>query len=162
MPRIEGTERTRALIGNIVKDLHSKRPQENHVDYIISTGVLSELRTSEQGDKFRNVSIIDLGRIHAVIGNKTGNILMSKPLLMTKNGAVKRICIFLEAIQPERLDSAKITHVETDSFRGKDGPAYDRSSVSHTFQIGWEKIKRTIAACNNMWSGECCDAYKTL
>lgn len=165
MPWIEGTERTRTLITNIARDFHSKKPSTRHVDYSIKTGWNSELLTDEQGDVFRNVSIIYLPGINAAIGNKTGNMLIGKPWFMSIKKAVRKICDFLEKIQPEKLSTAKVVESES-SYTWHNpmtsGPTPDFSKFVEILDVNGTKVQRTITGNNHLWSSDCLDAYKTL
>lgn len=163
--RVAGTDTTKALITNIVKDFKSRRPLTSHVDYSIAVGKNSTLLTDENGDKFRNVSIIYLKGIQAAIGNKTGNILINrKPTFVPMLAAVQLVCDFLEKIQPKNLSKAEF--VETDSYISYASDALsiipDFSKVTDTLKLEGKTVKRNVTGSNSVSSGECFEEYKTL
>lgn len=163
--KIAGTEQTRSLITNIIGDFHSKRPLTKHVDYSITMNRNSTLLTDENGDTFRNVSIIYLKGIQAAIGNKTGNILINqKPLLVSTEEAIKRICVFLEKIQPQNLKKASIINEASDTIPEVNslGLTPDFTKVTQDLKSDGLKVRRTITGSNNTWSGERFEEYKTL
>lgn len=163
--KIAGTEQTKSLITNIVSDLHSKRPLTKHVDYSITVNKDSTLLTDENGDFFRNVSIIYLKGIQAAIGNKTGNILINqKPLLISTEEVIKKICGFLEKIQPQNLKRANVINETSDTITEANslGLTPDFSKVTQDLKSDGLKVRRTITGSNNTWSGECFEEYKTL
>ena len=163
MTRIEGTPRTRALIGAIVRDLHAKRPATSHVNYNISIPRKGELITFEEGKDFRNVSIILLGEIRAAIGNKTGNLLLEeKSRFMTEKKALRKVVDFLETINPARRSNPKLTSTQIQFDQGKLKTAHFSSMDEEQFKIGEKTMIRTITGTNNLHYTEADETYKTL
>ncbi len=104
MIKINGTTQIKTLIRNIVTDLNNVKVTNSHVDYSIALAKNNKtkcsLLTDKNGDNLRNVSILNVNRIRAAIGNNTGNILINyKPFFMSTKKAVSKICKFLELIQ---------------------------------------------------------------
>lgn len=163
--KVAGTDTTKALITNIVKDFKLRRPLTSHVDYSITVGKNSTLLTDENGNNFRNVSIIYLKGIQAAIGNKTGNILIGKkPAFMSIQAAAQKVCDFLEKIQPKNLSKAE--PIETYSHilntPGELNLTPDVSKVTETLKLKGETVKRDITGANGCYSGECFNEYKIL
>ncbi len=155
--RIVGSSSTKALINNVVGVFNSSKLAARHVDYSVSVGKNSVLFTDEDDSTFRNVSLIYLKGIQAAIGNKTGNILISKkPWLMSAKRALQKISNFLEKIQPENISKAELIKTET----SKCVPDFDK--ISQTLELNGTKIKIDITGSNTIGLGECFEPYKTL
>jgi hypothetical protein len=148
MQRIEGVEGARVLINGVVDGLYSCRLPKRHVRYEIRTNNRFKLLTDEQGDTFRNVSIIDLNqRRDVVIGNRTGNMLVPDALLPAKT--INQVLQFLEMIQPGKLAD----------LINSSKPYPNR--VVDTFRVDGEEITRTIIGSDG-YSWEIVPEYITL
>lgn len=163
--KINGTERTKKLIGNIVTDFQKRKPIQNHVDYFATLNQgneRSQLLTDENSGALRNVSILYLKvageRIQAAIGNKTGNILIEqKPPFMSLKEAKTRILSFLEKIQPEKIAKSKEIVSKTENLSDI---GFTKSTLDTT--IGDFEIHEEIRGSNSACSGESFEEYKTL
>lgn len=160
--RIEGTESTRKMIGNIVEDLQKRRPQKNHVDYFMTLRekrTRSEFLTDDNKGTLRNVSLFYLNnyRIHGAVGNKTGNILITqKPFFMSAKKAVEKIQDFLAKLQPEKRAEAKRVSAKSD----KPDFDFEESELDATFDKF--SIHQKVQGSNNCKSWEVFDEYIKL
>lgn len=100
--RVEGTDHTRKMIGNIVSDLQKRKPQKRHIDYYatLDKGFKhSALLTNENSGIVRNVSILYL--------NGTRNSLV-EPIKNKKPFNLKNFLAdaIFSYIQPWRIEAA--------------------------------------------------------
>lgn len=116
----------KTMIRKIVRNMQKDEPQTDFVDYTICLrdifGYSSSLHTeknknykSPYNKKLRNVSMLYVNYpeslqsgICAVIGNKTGNLLLEAiPTGMNENAAILKILEFLKKLQPENCAKSK-------------------------------------------------------
>lgn len=165
MKLVVGTDETKELIENIVRNFQALKPNTLHVDYSVT--VLknkASLVTEENSGIMRNVSIIKIKGLHLAIGNKSGDLIIrKKPFLMSENKVLKKVTDFLMKIQPENL--AKSKKIEKDVF--SDYSIFEEkqaefSKIKHTFYLGRERIQRVIGGSNVQGMDECVQDYKFL
>lgn len=113
--KINGTDTTRRLIGNIAKDFQDFKPSTSRTSYEIDTyrsenGIMSSLEMRKRDGEFENFSFLRGKWGIALIDNNNGDIFIGyKSLFTPAKKVVSKILAFLEIIQPENISRAKAT-----------------------------------------------------
>lgn len=163
--KIESTPTTKKMIGNIVQGLQKQKPDASYVGYSVmltKKSKFSRLLTDENNGELRNVSLLDIDltslfhTVRAVVGNKTGNILIEeKPFWMKTEKALKRVQDFLSQLQPESHPGSV-----TSKFPEEIGKS--SKLVKSTEYFEGSRIENYIHGSNDTLSFEVAEAYKTL
>lgn len=144
MPRVIAVDRSKLLVGNIVKDLRARQPLTDHAEGVIVVGKSAFLINNDSQNA--NTSRISVKGAKADINNETGEITVSeKPLFMFMSTVKANFQSFLEKIQPSRLATARVIDTEKPSRKGL-------TIVSETLELEGEKIQRIVTGYNDDFS----------